>query len=102
MDKQELFRRVEWLQEQIGNFYQEIGALKLLLNELLEENQNLMVENANLRDRVGFGVEQKAPPGEARKYLRTLYDDGFHICNINYGSMRKGDCLFCLESLQRT
>lgn len=102
VDKQELFQRVELLQDQIGRFYQEIGALKLLLNELLEENQNLMVENANLRDRVGFGEEEKTTPGEAKKYLRDLYEDGFHICNINYGSLRKGDCLFCLESLQRT
>ncbi len=102
VDKQELFLRVEQLQEQIGHFYQEIGALKLLLNELLEENQNLIIENGNLRDRVGFSAEEKAAPGEAKKYLRNLYDDGFHICNINYGSLRKGDCLFCLESLQRT
>lgn len=102
VDKQELFQRVELLQDQIGQFYQEIGAMKLLLSELLEENQNLMVENANLRDRVGFGEEEQVAPGEAKKYLRDLYEDGFHICNINYGSFRKGDCLFCLESLQRT
>lgn len=102
IDKQELFHRMEQLQERIGMFYQEISELRLMVGDLLEENQNLILENANLRDRVDFGVSHEAPPSEAKKYLHTLYDDGFHICNINYGSMRKGECLFCMESLQRT
>lgn len=101
VDKKELYERIELLQDQIGQFYQELGALKLTLTELMEENQRLQMENANLRERDNLYVEAKVPQGEAQKYLRKLYEDGFHICNVNYGGLRKGDCLFCLEGLQR-
>ena len=103
IDKQAVLSQVEFLQERIGEFYQELGALKLLVTDLVEENRQLSIENVHLRDRARMYTEEHVPvPGEAAHYLGQLYEDGFHICNVNYGSLRHGDCLFCLQSLQRT
>lgn len=101
-DKLRIFGQVEKLQEQIGRFYEELGALKAAVQELLEENQKLALENERLKAGSRQYVEEnRHVPGEAAKYLGQLYEDGFHICNFNYGSMRQGECLFCLQNLQR-
>ncbi len=103
VDLRTIVRQVESLQERIGEFYEELGALKLAMRDLIEENQKLSLENAHLRERAHMYIEeQPAVAGEAAKYLGKLYEDGFHICNVNYGSLRQGDCLFCLQNLQRT
>lgn len=33
--------------------------------------------------------------------LINLYDRGFHICNIYFGGVRGGDCLFCAAFMQK-
>lgn len=102
-DRFEIFRKVAELQERIGEFYEELGAMRLQITELIEENQRLTMENANLHARASLYAEEQAPiPGEASVFLGKLYDDGFHVCNVNYGGLRKGDCLFCMQNLQRT
>lgn len=103
IDLKSMIRQVESMQERIGEFYEQLGALKLAMQDLIEDNQRLSLENANLRERARLYVEGQQPVvGEAAKYLGKIYEDGFHICNVNYGSLRKGDCLFCLQNLQRT
>ncbi|MCF6139572.1 DNA replication initiation control protein YabA [Pseudalkalibacillus berkeleyi] len=117
MEKKEIFSRVSEMEEQIGSLYKQLGDLKSQLAALLEENHHLEVENRNLRSRLerekqpakgksslneSDGNKNAPDIGEGFDTLARLYQEGFHICNLHYGSIRtEGDCLFCLSFLNK-
>ncbi|RYL88169.1 DNA replication initiation control protein YabA [Sporolactobacillus sp. THM7-4] len=118
MEKKDIFSEVSQLEEQLGQVYVDFGHLKSRLAALLEENQNLALENRNLRKRIETAeknvrqakgakkqqADRVSEPdiGEGYDNLARLYKEGFHICNLHYGSVRKeGDCLFCLSFLNK-
>lgn len=120
MDKKEFFDSVSSMEMQIGHLYQQLGEIKQYLAELIEENHALRLENGHLRRH----MEQEPEPtsitpkpgretkisvddnmleiGEGYDNLARLYQEGFHICNVHFGSPRRGeDCLFCLSFLNK-
>ena len=123
MDKKEIFDSVSNMEVQIGHLYQKLGELKQHLAEILEENNSLKLENDHLRRRLVSTTENEGQQskrdkkamvseghadrnsfdiGEGYDNLARLYQEGFHICNVHFGSPRKeGDCLFCLSFLNK-
>lgn len=122
MDKKGIFDSVSSMESQIGELYKQLGELKHHVAEMLEENNRLKIENEHLRRRLDLHFEQKKQVkstakkkeidelkvdkafdiGEGYDNLARLYQEGFHICNLHFGSPRKeGDCLFCLSFLNK-
>ncbi|MGL4820676.1 MAG: DNA replication initiation control protein YabA [Bacilli bacterium] len=114
MEKNEIFQSVTRMEEQLGQMYHQLGQLKEHLATLLEENHFLKLENEHLRELAKaqdekMHVEQTKNDvkrkdardiGEGYDNLARIYEEGFHVCHFEYGSVRKqGDCMFCLSLL---
>lgn len=73
--------------------------------QLYKEKEELILENQRLRKilftkqemTVEGGQEEKLSTGYAN--LAYLYQEGFHICHLNFAQKRRGDCLFCQKLL---
>lgn len=105
MDKKELFDAFDEVSNNLMENFAQVELMKKKLEEIMEENSQLRLENTKLRERLN-DVEQAQPAKiakQGRQNLEAIYDDGFHVCNVDYGKRRdiNEDCLFCMELLNR-
>ncbi|MCY0887821.1 MAG: DNA replication initiation control protein YabA [Alicyclobacillaceae bacterium] len=100
MDKASLFVQVANMEERIGELYVELGSLKQQILVLIEENQRLQREQERL---LQSDPSVSGDSSETHRNLKRIYEDGFHICHVHYGSLRTdGECLFCMSFLGLT
>ncbi|MFC3931342.1 DNA replication initiation control protein YabA [Streptococcus dentapri] len=105
MDKNELFDVFEDVSNNLMENFAQVELVKKKMQEIIEENTQLRIENTKLRERL-FDVDKKEAPkasSQGLENLESIYEDGFHVCNNDYGKRRDDneDCLFCMELLNR-
>ncbi|GBF34367.1 DNA replication intiation control protein YabA [Desulfocucumis palustris] len=91
----------------IQDISRDLSKIKKYVHTLEDENLKLKGELA--RQILGdAGVEIAAgevitdeTTGEGIANLTRLYERGFHICSLNFGSRRGDQCLFCAALLRR-
>lgn len=102
MNNRNLYDAFSKLEEQTDRSVEQISKIKEKLQEVIERNAELEIENQHLRDRLQE-LEQKntgnSGLSKSRKNLEKLYEEGFHVCNVDnmYGTRRLNDepCVFC-------
>lgn len=89
--------------------------LHILLAEIQEiknKVQALEEENVKLREGLADACRDIKPAGEAVPDwsgarvkglldMLELYEQGFHVCNLEFGRRRGAECLFCVAFLRR-
>ncbi|MGY3778662.1 DNA replication initiation control protein YabA [Isobaculum melis] len=105
MDKKTLYDTVSQLELETEVMLKRLSSFRSTIGELVEQNAALQIENEHLRSRLAEiekdGSIEQAESGmtKSRMNLEKLYEDGFHVCNMFYGSRRVDDepCAFCLD-----
>lgn len=94
MDREQLFLHIQQLERNLQVMNEEMQTLKELTVKLVEENVSLEIEKENYEQLLNEKEEKDVPFKE--NSLKSLYDEGFHVCSIHFGTHRHGDdCLFC-------
>ncbi|MGM0471058.1 MAG: initiation control protein YabA [Bacillota bacterium] len=93
----------------LANFQEELNMLddrfekiKKITHTLYKENEELKEENAHLKRLLFEQEEETDAESESREgynNLAKLYEEGFHVCHLNFGEKRDGECLFCMGLL---
>lgn len=104
-DKMDPYSKLQQLHDSMEKMTKTIESLENDMLDTLKENTELKVENQLLREKLDKLTAKKgesvAKNQSGLQSLRQIYNSGYHICNMYYGSHRdpSSDCMFCLDIL---
>src|SRR5699024_3033171 len=94
MDREKLCRHIQELERTTKMMDREVPTLKENIDKLVKESVSLELEKENYEQLLNDKETADSPFKE--NSLKSLYDEGFHVCSIHFGTHRHGDdCLFC-------
>lgn len=98
------YSKLQQLHDSMEKMTKTIESLENDILETLKENTESKVENQLLREKLDKLNNHNEPAVKTQSGLESLkqiYDSGYHICNMYYGSHRdpSSDCMFCLDIL---
>ena len=93
-------------QEKLQVLLRDFQELSVRVYALEEENATLRRELASFYYQEGQEQNdlagEEGDVGRGLKNLVTIYEKGFHVCNLSFGLQRTNDCLFCQALLQKS
>lgn len=94
MEREQLFSHISQLEEDMRKMQNDLQVLKEFSVKLVEENVSLQMEKEHYED--VLKEQSESSDGFKQNTLKNLFDEGFHVCSIHFGTHRHGaDCLFC-------
>lgn len=84
------------LKQEIIQLEEVLSELTVKMREIRMKVDSLEKQNLKLRER----LSEERIAGEGEVALRSLYEEGYHICAPHFGEPREdGGCLFCTALL---
>ncbi|KRL76893.1 hypothetical protein FC17_GL001557 [Secundilactobacillus paracollinoides DSM 15502 = JCM 11969] len=107
LENQDVYDYLKNMQSEMAQMTNKFADLQDKVTATLEQNAELKIENQHLRDLIKsthdaetLSDNGKEPQlSKSRKNLEKLYEEGFHVCNYEYGKRRENNepCAFCVE-----